>query len=349
MQDTREVRDLRRYLAEATPRIVDSYAQRVEASGNPLGALPKAEIARVILPLVDSVCSADPTRDDVADFVGEMRAAQLSNPMHSMAAANLLYEVMAEVVAEGAEAMKSGSHELLRVLAELHNAILRRVSKAARPYAEILLNQIQTAHRAERRRVARDLHDRSAHAIALALQQIDLRQIALERGDHEAADHHLAIVVDCLHDSAASIEEIAEELGTTQTASGLANALERYIDLHGESRVFMDVSDRDRLDDAPEWMREEFYLAVREGVRNALIHSGSPTVRVNLGVAADSAAFAIIHDNGVGIPDAAFEENSSGTGLVSLYERIQLLGGDLDIKTEPSKGATVELRVPLRP
>jgi signal transduction histidine kinase len=81
------------------------------------------------------------------------------------------------------------------------------------------------------------------------------------------------------------------------------------------------------VDMLPTAYAREFYLAVREAVRNALIHSGSPTLDVSLS-ATEGLITAVVADTGCGLELERMREahNQDRVGLTSMQERIDLLG-----------------------
>jgi signal transduction histidine kinase len=95
---------------------------------------------------------------------------------------------------------------------------------------------------------------------------------------------------------------------------------------------------------------------MREAVRNAVAHSGCGRIEVILEVD-DSELRGRVEDDGVGFaPDGDSGEvwdgreeevPATGVGLRSMRERTELLGGRLDICSEPGRGTAVEVRAPL--
>lgn len=322
--------------------LAERYKDALLQTGNPLGELPLDETERAIAPILDHIAGERTSIQQTAPRIGQARARQLRNPMHSLRAASTLYTVAAGVIREGAEVLASPRVEELRLLATLHNAIIQQVSAAALPYSNVLLRQIHSAQREERKRIARDLHDRASYAIAIALQQIELRQIAIENGNDGEA--YLEVLGHSLREAATMIQEIALELGQSDTSDGLIEALETFIANHGQSRVTLQASGRENLH-APEWILEEAYLAIREGVRNALRHSRSPQVQVIVNAEPGEMRAQVI-DTGAGFSPDSTLDRGSGKGMVSMFERVQLLGGDFDV-TSSSQGTTLTFAIPL--
>jgi signal transduction histidine kinase len=97
---------------------------------------------------------------------------------------------------------------------------------------------------------------------------------------------------------------------------------------------------------------EQAYLVMREAVRNAVAHSRCSRLEVNLEVD-DSELRGRVKDDGVGFDPGGGRDDreeggpATGVGLRSMRERAELLGGRLDICSEPGRGTAVEVRAPL--
>ena len=86
----------------------------------------------------------------------------------------------------------------------------------------------------------------------------------------------------------------------------------------------------------------EIVRVVQEALANARRHSGARRVEVVLGV--DSGLVWVeVRDDGCGFDP----EKSPGMGLTGMRERTRSIGGDLEVWSEPGRGAKVRLRVPL--
>ena len=81
---------------------------------------------------------------------------------------------------------------------------------------------------------------------------------------------------------------------------------------------------------------------IREALTNARRHSAARHIRVLLGATEDE-LWAEVSDDGRGIEPG---RSSGGLGLSTMKERATLLGGNLEIRSEPSTGTSVRLRMP---
>ena len=88
----------------------------------------------------------------------------------------------------------------------------------------------------------------------------------------------------------------------------------------------------------------ELLRIVQEALTNARKHSGAENVRVELKAEGDDLVVEV-EDDGQGFePDTI----SAGVGLRSMRERAAVLGGKLEVESEPGRGTRVRLRTPLR-
>jgi signal transduction histidine kinase len=95
----------------------------------------------------------------------------------------------------------------------------------------------------------------------------------------------------------------------------------------------------------PKEVSLSLFRVLQEALHNALKYSGVRTFHVNLR-GMDDGIELIVSDDGKG-----FEEQEAfsrqGLGLISMRERIQMVHGRFDVKTQPGAGTTIAARVPL--
>ena len=88
------------------------------------------------------------------------------------------------------------------------------------------------------------------------------------------------------------------------------------------------------------------YRVAQEGLRNVARHSGAREVRVALVGTGEGIELSIV-DSGQGFDTDKAERKNGGLGLVSMGERVRLLGGELVIESEPKGGTQLRARVPM--
>ena len=94
----------------------------------------------------------------------------------------------------------------------------------------------------------------------------------------------------------------------------------------------------------PDYVRDQLYMVLREGVRNAVAHSGSERIEVEVSIT-PRRVVARVRDHGTGFD--AEDGTTEGLGLSSMKERVSLLGGSFELVPEMGGGARAEVKLPL--
>jgi signal transduction histidine kinase len=247
----------------------------------------------------------------------------------AIAALLLAFVSMSHLVTLSLSPGRVGPGEGLRMIAF---ALLLAAAATAERRARARL--ARGAALAERRRVARDLHDGLAQDLAFIAAH-GLR-IAQEMGDEHpvviAARRALAISRNAISELSdpegatahESLEAVAQEL---RDRFGIAIAVDAHLDA-----------------DLPSAAREHVSRIAREAIANAARHGGARNVIVSLRNAPSGVALRVI-DDGCGIAGPDGEAAPEGFGLTSMRERAAALGGHLSVR--PARGGGTELEVVL--
>jgi signal transduction histidine kinase len=197
--------------------------------------------------------------------------------------------------------------------------------------------RLLNAQENERARIARELHDDICQRMLLLT--IDLE--SLPQGKGEAAAH----AAEAARDISRSLHSLSHRLHPTRLrVIGLVAALKRLcaeVSRGGFAVSFKHEGVPPTL--APELMLCVFRL-VQEALQNAIKHSRSSEVSVSLMAASDELGVRVV-DNGVG-----FDVNGAwrnGLGLISMLERVEAIGGSLQIRSTPGGGTSVVATMPL--
>ena len=125
------------------------------------------------------------------------------------------------------------------------------------------------------------------------------------------------------------------------TESGLGKAL-RAVSRRSPIAVQLDLRVEERL---PDQVEISAYYIVAEALTNATKHSGASEVRVCVKAEqVDGALRLEVADDGVG-----GAEFSLGAGLMGLKDRVDALGGRIDLHSPPGGGTTLRVMLPLQP
>ena len=207
---------------------------------------------------------------------------------------------------------------------------------------ESLAQEADLAVDAERRRIARELHDVVSHAVTLIAVQAEAGQAVLDR-DPEAARRSLAAIGRVSRDALAELTRLLAVLREEEAdvaEAGLAN-VGNLVD--GARAAGLDVALTEegvgaRLDPEPDRCA---YRVVQEALTNALRHSSDARVRISLDHRTDRL---VIRVNSWGRPHAS-SYGGAGRGLSGLRERVAVLGGTFE--AGPAAGDAFEVRAEL--
>jgi signal transduction histidine kinase len=200
----------------------------------------------------------------------------------------------------------------------------------------------------ERRRWARELHDET-------LQGLGALRVALSAArrasDPERWSAAINDAVEQLDNEIASLRGIIadvrpaslDELGTEAALEALADRM-RAGGVNVDLAVDLDwEAGRNPARHEPE-LETAVYRIVQEALTNAAKHSGSDAVAVAVRDE-DGVVTIAVRDHGEGFDPAS---RTTGFGLVGMRERVESLGGDLQIDSAPGRGTTVSAQLPAR-
>jgi signal transduction histidine kinase len=223
----------------------------------------------------------------------------------------------------------------MRIFASRAAAELERRQQAAalrRSRARVI-----EAADAERRRVGRDLHDGAQQRLVAAGNLLRLAQRRLGQGD-EAVDV-LRVARDELSAAQTELRDLARGLHPVALSErGLRSALESLM-VGSEIPVTLDVA----VDELPADVELAAYFIVCESLANARKYAEAEAVRVRVAHVADALLVEIVDDGSGGA------DPSSGTGLRGLADRVDALGGRLEVESPPGAGTRVSARLPHHP
>jgi PAS domain S-box-containing protein len=239
----------------------------------------------------------------------------------------------------------------LFVLASIVDLTERRQAedglRASQRELQCLTGRLLEAQEAERRRIARELHDDLNQTLALVAVEMDLL-VAEPSGLPAKTTVRLREVLARVQELSSAVHDLShqlhpsklEQVGLVTAVRGLCKELTHG---HGLEARFTHhgVPDPIHADTAL-----CLYRIVQEALRNVIKHGGTRHATVDLGGTAEEIRLRVT-DDGVGFDPAT--TNGGGLGLVSMRERLHLVGGRIRIDSRPGGGTRIDVRVPVLP
>ena len=198
----------------------------------------------------------------------------------------------------------------------------------------------------ERSRIARELHDDLNQRLAIMGIELDQlrKKMPRDQTDSIARAERLSTMA---QEISLEVHRLSHRLHPSKLDHlGLAAALES---LCREMSDHQDITIEFHQDGFPALLSQDITLCIfriaQETLRNVIKHSGAGAVRVTL-----RKTFQAIHlrvsDNGCGF-DYDSPKITKGLGLISMRERLRLVGGEISIRSQTGRGTRIDVLVPL--
>jgi len=198
---------------------------------------------------------------------------------------------------------------------------------------------LMKAQEGERARIARELHDDICQRMLLLT--IDLESLARNSADKAPVAGPLTAA----REIATSLHYLSHRLHPTRLRLiGLLPSLEELCAELSRAGVTIQFTHREVPPKLPPDVMLCAFRVVQEALQNALKHSSATIMGVHVGGESDRLSVTIA-DNGVGFDvDGAWRK---GVGLSSIRERIDEMGGTLEIRSRPGAGTRLTATIPL--
>lgn len=229
----------------------------------------------------------------------------------------------------------------------IENARLFEEVQSRREQLRQLTQQIITAQEEERQRLSRELHDEAGQSLTALKIGLEIIHADLPP-DNEALCQGIAEAVSLSDQTMERLRLLARDLrppaldmaGLDPTLEGLCRDFGRRTKLSIEyvSEAMRTLSDTANIC---------LYRLLQEALTNVAKHAQANHIWVSLSQKIDTICLTV-EDDGQG-----FEHEvgtaltmSRGIGLIGIRERLELLGGCLEIKSEPGQGTRLEAMIP---
>jgi signal transduction histidine kinase len=224
-----------------------------------------------------------------------------------------------------------------------NTSLHRQAERRLRSYVQ----KVTQAQEEERHRIARDLHDDAVQQLILLIRQLEE---VIENCQQPAHRQQLQTVYQRAQEILAELRRFSRDLRpATLDELGLVAALEWIAnDLRDRTGIDTTVE----IDGLPERLPQDIETALfriaQETLRNVERHASATSVAVSARFAATHVEVGVV-DDGVGFALLGPDEPQQATtfGLLGMRERALLIGGELDISSQPGKGTRITARVPI--
>ena len=233
---------------------------------------------------------------------------------------------------------------------------LRLNEQSARIKAEELAHQLEAANHQlaeyasqaeelavtqERNRLAREIHDNLGHYLTIVNVQIEAAKVTCE-SDLPRALEALDKAQELARKGLSSVRESVAALRVSPVENRLLkDAIAELVEEWKTSGITTEFKIIGKNKPVESKSALALFRVVQEGLTNIRKHANASRVDVEMDFSQTDNIRLMLRDNGVGAADT-----SGGFGLIGLRERVQLLGGEFTIQTQPNQGFQIEVVLP---
>jgi signal transduction histidine kinase len=194
--------------------------------------------------------------------------------------------------------------------------------------------------------IAQELHDNIGQMLSVVKLSLSVLPLEKEHPALEMVQHSQQVLNKAIFD----LSDLTKSMHTERVMEvGLADSIEMElasIKRAGILRVDFSVTGEEVRFSGQKSIF--LFRMFQEMMNNILKHSKATNVTVSLIYSADDIFIMEIDDNGKGfnVEEKRQNASASGVGLKSIFNRAQLIGADMNIKSEPGKGTQIIVELP---
>jgi PAS domain S-box-containing protein len=264
------------------------------------------------------------------------------------------YELVLEMV------RADGVHRWIRARGEAHREATSPIARlrgtvqdiTERKLAEEALSSVNgrliEAQESERARIARDLHDDIGQRLALLALGLQQVKALLPDSTGGEASRRLDAIQKQTAEVIADVQALSHELHPPRLLHlGVVAAMRGFCEeLSGQKSAAIDFRCENVPSSVPSDVSLCLFRVLQEALHNAVRHGQVRHVDVQLRGTGDVVDLTV-RDEGVGF-DVEEANRGQGLGLTSMKERLKLVGGELFIESQSTRGTTVLARAPVQ-
>ncbi|HZY79997.1 MAG TPA: ATP-binding protein [Cyclobacteriaceae bacterium] len=190
----------------------------------------------------------------------------------------------------------------------------------------------------ERKRIIQELHDGVGQLLTAIRLRIDVVPLETNRRKE---------LVDLLNETIAEVKRISYnvmpgslvDFGLEAALKGLCDNTSKYSKLKFDFQYIRESDHQLGFD-----VTVAVFRIVQEGINNIIKHASAQNVELHI-LDKEDEIYVLLKDDGKGFEEKLLDR--AGMGLRSMKERAKLLGGNVDIHSEPNEGTAIEAHIPL--
>jgi len=242
--------------------------------------------------------------------------------------------------------LRASEVEKQRQIATLQAARLQEAEQREILRGE-MLKRIVAAQEAERQRIARELHDETGQALtAIGLGLRGLNNAILNNPNH--VTQNLRRLEGLVSQSLTELQRLITDLRPSHLDDlGLPAALRWYAgEVQQRTSLLVPVKFDGEERPLPAPVKIALFRVAQEALNNVVKHANATSASIHLTYREKEVSIQVQDDGHGFTADSLNRQNHPTWGLMGMRERAALLGGRLDLQSEPGRGTVVEVAIP---
>lgn len=255
------------------------------------------------------------------------------------------------------------AHDELEVKVQERTAALSQAQEALKQtnqdleqtftHVQRLSQQILEAQENEYKAFARELHDNIAqtlNAIRMKLERLEKNAKLWDSKSPPSVRRDIHEVVSLLRQTSRDVRHLSKQMRPEILDElGLCAALKYYAeDFGSRTGIQTEIICKEKLTNLPSNIETHLYRIGQEGLSNIVRHARATQVVLKFERKRNEFIFTV-QDNGRGFSVDKFKSKAkefTGTGLINIRERVNLLKGTLNIQSAREKGTKLVIKIP---
>jgi signal transduction histidine kinase len=210
---------------------------------------------------------------------------------------------------------------------------------------DLATKAVMNAEDNERKRMATHLHD----GIGQLLTAANMNMSVLD--DYKEDEHNFANVLhktqDILMEAMADVRTLSHQIMPNMLIkNSLSDALRDLISKTNSPTLQIDLKMEGLKNDLNQNIQVVMYRVIQECINNTIKHAKANRVEISL-IQSNTMIEAIFKDDGVGFNPLKISSKNDGLGLDNIKSRIDMLKGDLKIKSAEGQGTSIVMKIPI--
>src|SRR5438132_1892196 len=202
----------------------------------------------------------------------------------------------------------------------------------------------------ERARLSRELHDGFAQLVAYLLVRIDTVEALVGTQRDQEAMTELERMRSATDDLYQDVRESISELRTRVSERGLPATVREYVDEYEDRHgIRVNLQGEDAARELPALSAYQLLRIIQEALANIRKHASARHAWITFSKSDGDQLELVVGDDGKGFdPHGPSDPARKSFGLASMRERVESLGGELTLESQPGIGTRAVVAIPLK-